>query len=100
MCFRTTFLLIILDLLLQARKEGNKEVVEKLESVLRVAMTEKKKTLRPEIQLLNTLLEADTTKARQEVRPSFQVVHTVTHWQVVVETALQLSSDIVAKCRR
>jgi len=36
----------------QAKKEGDAEVVRRLEEVLKVAMAEKQKTLRPEIQLL------------------------------------------------
>ncbi len=60
---------IILNLLLhkQAKKEGNTEVCRKLEEVLRVAMEEKQKTLRPEIQLLNNLMAATTVPERERV---------------------------------
>lgn len=50
-----------------ARKEGNTEVCSKLETVLRVAMEEKQKTLRPEIQLLNNLMAATTVPERERV---------------------------------
>ena len=53
--------------LLQARKEGNKEVCTKLEQVLKIAMEEKQKTLRPEIQLLNNLMAATTVPERERV---------------------------------
>ncbi len=52
----------------QARKEGEEDVVGKLEKVLSVAMEEKQKTLRPEIQLLNRLLGAKTGAERTAVR--------------------------------
>ena len=52
---------------MQARKEGNAEVVGRLESVLKIAMEEKQKTLRPEIQLLNSLIAAKSSLQRQEV---------------------------------
>ena len=51
----------------QAKKEGNTEVCRKLEEVLRVAMEEKQKTLRPEIQLLNNLMAATTVPERERV---------------------------------
>lgn len=50
-----------------ARKEGNADVKVKLEAVLKVAMEEKQKTLRPEIQLLNSLLSADSTAGRRSI---------------------------------
>ncbi|DBA92775.1 TPA: hypothetical protein ACH3X1_002967 [Trebouxia sp. C0004] len=50
-----------------AKKEGNTEVCRKLEEVLRVAMEEKQKTLRPEIQLLNNLMAATTVPERERV---------------------------------
>ncbi|KAL0038104.1 hypothetical protein WJX79_002967 [Trebouxia sp. C0005] len=50
-----------------AKKEGNIEVCRKLEEVLRVAMEEKQKTLRPEIQLLNNLMAATTVPERERV---------------------------------
>lgn len=50
-----------------ARKEGNKEVCTKLEQVLKIAMEEKQKTLRPEIQLLNNLMAATTVPERERV---------------------------------
>ncbi len=37
----------------KAKKEGNAEVMNKIETTLKVAMAEKNKTLRPEIRLLN-----------------------------------------------
>ena len=52
----------------QARKEGEEDVVGKLEKVLSIAMEEKQKTLRPEIQLLNRLLGAKTGAERTAVR--------------------------------
>ena len=52
----------------QARKEGNQQVVRQLETVLRAAMQEKQKALRPEIQLLNTLLAASDRPTRKRVR--------------------------------
>eukprot|EP00803_Ostreobium_quekettii_P010158 evm.model.scf_1929.1 EVM.evm.TU.scf_1929.1 scf_1929:2076-2726(+) len=49
-----------------ARKEGNAEVAGRMESVLKIAMEEKNKTLRPEIQLLNGLLaEEDRVERRR-----------------------------------
>ena len=54
-------------LLSQAKKEGNKDVCAKLEQVLKVAMEEKQKTLRPEIQLLNNLMAATTVPERERV---------------------------------
>ena len=56
------------SVLQQARKEGEEDVVGKLEKVLSVAMEEKQKTLRPEIQLLNRLLGAKTGAERTAVR--------------------------------
>ena len=53
----------------QARKEGEEDVVGKLEKVLSVAMEEKQKTLRPEIQLFNKLLAAKSGAERTAVRP-------------------------------
>lgn len=47
-----------------ARKEGNPEVVRQLESVMRTAMEEKNKTLRPEIRMLNQLLREKTSSER------------------------------------
>ncbi len=52
----------------QAKKEGDAEVVRRLEEVLKVAMAEKQKTLRPEIQLLNRLLAAEGSTERRQVR--------------------------------
>jgi hypothetical protein len=42
--------------------------VRRLEEVLKVAMAEKQKTLRPEIQLLNRLLAAEGSTERRQVR--------------------------------
>ena len=55
------------SVLQQAKKEGNPEVCRKLEEVLRIAMEEKQKTLRPEIQLLNNLMAATTVPERERV---------------------------------
>ena len=52
----------------QARKERNSHVVQQLETVLRAAMEEKQKTLRPEIQLLNALLAQQDRRTRKRVR--------------------------------
>ena len=40
----------------------------RLRSVLKVAMEEKQKTLRPEIQLLNRLLAVETSAERKQAR--------------------------------
>ena len=40
----------------------------RLQSVLKVAMEEKQKTLRPEIQLLNRLLAVETSAERKQAR--------------------------------
>ena len=37
----------------KAKKEGNPEVVNQLETTIKIAMQAREKTLRPEIQLLN-----------------------------------------------
>ena len=50
----------------QAKKEGDAEVVRRLEEVLKVAMSEKQKTLRPEIQLLNRLLAVESSAERRQ----------------------------------
>jgi hypothetical protein len=42
--------------------------VRRLEEVLKVAMAEKQKTLRPEIQLLNRLLAAEGSTERRQAR--------------------------------
>lgn len=60
----------MLNWFLQARKEGNADMTAKLEQVLKIAMDEKQKTLRPEIQLLNQLLACTTPVERKEVRCS------------------------------
>ena len=51
----------------QAQKEGNKEVINQLEIVMKICMEEKQRTLRPEIQLLNTLLAMPSADARNKV---------------------------------
>lgn len=50
------FFMVASTYLEMAKKEGNVEVMKKIEEVLEIAMTEKGKTLRPEIQLMNKLL--------------------------------------------
>ena len=40
----------------------------RLQGVLKVAMEEKQKTLRPEIQLLNRLLAVETSAERRQAR--------------------------------
>ncbi|EFN59086.1 hypothetical protein CHLNCDRAFT_49925 [Chlorella variabilis] len=50
-----------------AKKEGNAEVVARLEAALKAAFEAKQATLRPEIQLLNRLLAAETAEQRQQV---------------------------------
>ena len=55
---------------MQAKKEGNSEVVTRLEAALRAAFEAKQATLRPEIQLLNRLLAAEGGEQRQQVRRS------------------------------
>ena len=52
----------------QAKKEGNAEVVAQLEAALRAAFEVKQATLRPEIQLLNRLLAAEGEEQRRQVR--------------------------------
>ncbi|KAL3694310.1 hypothetical protein R1sor_007961 [Riccia sorocarpa] len=47
-----------------AKKEGNLEVVSKLETTLRTALEVKETTLRPEIRLLNQLLRETAEKDR------------------------------------
>ena len=51
----------------QAKKEGDAAVASQVESVLKVAMAEKQKTLRQEIQLLNRLLAVETSAERKQV---------------------------------
>jgi hypothetical protein len=53
---------------MQAKKEGNQEVVARLEGAIRAAFEAKQATLRPEIQLLNRLLAAEGVEQQQEVR--------------------------------
>lgn len=48
----------------KARKDGNMDMVKQIECVLKVAMDEKGKTLRPEIQLLNQLLRKNKASER------------------------------------
>ncbi|CAI5481758.1 unnamed protein product [Closterium sp. Yama58-4] len=55
-----------------ARKEGNPEVVQQLESVLKVAMAEKEKTLRPEIRMLNQLLRDKTPADRAKTLAAYE----------------------------
>lgn len=47
-----------------AKKEGNLEVVSKLETTLQTALSVKEATLRPEIRLLNQLLRETAEKDR------------------------------------
>ncbi|CAI5535923.1 unnamed protein product [Closterium sp. Naga37s-1] len=55
-----------------ARKEGNPEVVQQLETVLKVAMVEKEKTLRPEIRMLNQLLRDKTPADRAKTLAAYE----------------------------
>uniref|UniRef100_A0A7I4F6G5 Uncharacterized protein n=1 Tax=Physcomitrium patens TaxID=3218 RepID=A0A7I4F6G5_PHYPA len=56
-------------------KEGNAEVMKRIEGVLEVAMAEKGKTLRPEIQLMNKLLnEKDQGKRAETMRSYSQYI--------------------------
>lgn len=52
------FFMVASTYLEMAKKEGNAEVMKKIENVLEIAMEEKGKTLRPEIQLMNKLLNS------------------------------------------
>lgn len=61
-----------------ARKEGNPDVSGKLEQVIKIAMDEKQKTLRPEIQLLNTLLACRTREERRKVYEAPDTLETLT----------------------
>jgi hypothetical protein len=58
------FFLVASTYLEMAKKEGNAEVVNKIETTLKVAMAEKNKTLRPEIRLLNQLLTDNGVQER------------------------------------
>lgn len=58
------FFMVASTYLAMAKKEGNVEVVNRLESTLRTAMAVREKTLRPEIQLLNQLLRDDGASER------------------------------------
>eukprot|EP00270_Netrium_digitus_P003325 TRINITY_DN13806_c0_g1_i2.p1 TRINITY_DN13806_c0_g1~~TRINITY_DN13806_c0_g1_i2.p1 ORF type:complete len:269 (-),score=52.74 TRINITY_DN13806_c0_g1_i2:169-975(-) len=58
------FFVVTSTYLEMAKKEGNSDVVQQLERVLRAAMEEKEKTLRPEIRLLNQLLRQSRTTER------------------------------------
>ena len=49
----------------KAKKEGNPEVVNQLETTLKIAMQEREKTLRPEIQLLNQVFCFSIFKERK-----------------------------------
>ncbi len=57
----------------QAKREGNPEVVAKLETVLKAAMSAKQATLRPEIQLLNSLLACKTADERKKAGAALPV---------------------------
>eukprot|EP00210_Caulerpa_lentillifera_P005065 g4838.t1 len=61
------FFVIASTYLEMAKKESESIVAEKLESVLRVAMKAKNKSLRIEIQLLNELLAVDSMQKRSEI---------------------------------
>ncbi|KAK9812229.1 hypothetical protein WJX73_005774 [Symbiochloris irregularis] len=61
-----------------AKKENNNEVTEQLESVLKICMEEKQKTLPPEIQLLNTLLSTKTADQRKEIMSAPVAMKTMT----------------------
>eukprot|EP00899_Mesostigma_viride_P023032 jgi/Mesvir1/3913/Mv19856-RA.1 len=61
------FFIVTSTYLEMARKEGNQDVVSRIEPILRITMQEKEKTLRPEIQLLNALLRAPSEQERQKI---------------------------------
>lgn len=58
------FFMIASTYLSMAKKEGNAEVVNRLEAILKTAMAEREKSLRPEIQLLNQLLRDNGASER------------------------------------
>lgn len=58
------FFLVSSTFMEMARKDGNMDMVNQIESALKVAMDEKGKTLRPEIQLLNKLLQQTRSSER------------------------------------
>eukprot|EP01018_Ginkgo_biloba_P008445 Gb_30721 [translate_table: standard] len=55
-----------------ARKEGNKDMVKRIEYALKVAMDVKGKTLRPEVQLLNQLLRDTSVFERSKTFNSYK----------------------------
>jgi len=63
------FFMVASTYLEMAKKEGNVEVMKKIENVLEIAMEEKGKTLRLEIQLMNKLLnETDQYERSKTIR--------------------------------
>ncbi|KAG6550601.1 hypothetical protein Mapa_007854 [Marchantia paleacea] len=62
--FSQDFFIIASTYLDLAKKEGNLEVVTKLETTLQTALSVKEATLRPEIRLLNQLLRETAEKDR------------------------------------
>ncbi|MCO5580063.1 hypothetical protein L7F22_033929 [Adiantum nelumboides] len=65
------FFMIASTYLSMAKKEGNAEVVSRIETTLKTAMREREKTLRPEIQLLNQLLRDKTSAERSKTMDKF-----------------------------
>ncbi|KAK9812959.1 hypothetical protein WJX72_006509 [[Myrmecia] bisecta] len=61
------FFMISSTYLEMAKKEGNAEMFGQMQNVLKIAMEEKQKTLRPEIQLLNRLIAEDSSSARKQI---------------------------------
>jgi hypothetical protein len=92
--------------MMQARKENNPIVLEKLEAVLKIAMEEKQKTLRPEIQLFNRLLAASTQLERQQVGNVLLQQHgcltgwEIFGWQECVQFGLMAKSACQCGCGR
>ncbi|KAH7286350.1 hypothetical protein KP509_32G002800 [Ceratopteris richardii] len=66
------FFMIASTYLSMAKKEGNAEVVNRIETILKTAMQEREKILRPEIQLLNQLLRDKGTSDRKRTMDQFQ----------------------------
>eukprot|EP00250_Pteridium_aquilinum_P001378 c11580_g1_i1 orf=579-1250(-) len=65
------FFMIASTYLSMAKKEGNAEVVNRIETTLKIAMQEREKTLRPEIQLLNQLLRDNGASERSRTMSRF-----------------------------
>lgn len=65
------FFMIASTYLSMAKKEGNAEVVNRIETTMKIAMQEREKTLRPEIQLLNQLLRDNGASERSITMSKF-----------------------------